>query len=376
MAREQEYFQAIRVRVMTTQDDRIDGNALVYCEGAFNTTYGKTAHGLVRFTERYQISGVIDSSCAGGDAGEILDGIQNGMPVYGDIKGAVSTLNEQGTPVSYLVVGLAPDGGRLSETARKDILDALELGLNVDCGLHDFLSDDPEMVSAAQRNKSIIRDVRKTSSRKDLHFFTGDIEEVKCLKLAVLGTDSAVGKRTTGWLIVHGLRKAGYKAEMIGTGQTSWMQGAKYSLMMDSVINDFVSGEIEHAIVSAWKNERPDVIIIEGQGSLMNPAYPGGFEILAAGRPDFVILQHAPRRSDYDGFPGYPIHPLPQQIQVIELVSGRKVLAVAINHELMSEEEILPECVKITQETGLPAFDTLAHGSEALLDVIIPHIHE
>jgi uncharacterized NAD-dependent epimerase/dehydratase family protein len=376
MAREQEYFQAIRVRVMTTQDDRIDGNALVYCEGAFNTTYGKTANGLVRFTERYQISGVIDSSCAGGDAGEILDGIQNGMPVYGDIKGAVSTLNEQGTPVSYLVVGLAPDGGRLSETARKDILDALELGLNVDCGLHDFLSDDPEMVSAAQRNKSIIRDVRKTSSRKDLHFFTGDIEEVKCLKLAVLGTDSAVGKRTTGWLIVHGLRKAGYKAEMIGTGQTSWMQGAKYSLMMDSVINDFVSGEIEHAIVSAWKNERPDVIIIEGQGSLMNPAYPGGFEILAAGRPDFVILQHAPRRSDYDGFPGYPIHPLPQQIQVIELVSGRKVLAVAINHELMSEEEILPECVKITQETGLPAFDTLAHGSEALLDVIIPHIHE
>jgi uncharacterized NAD-dependent epimerase/dehydratase family protein len=361
---------------MKTQDHRIDGNALVYSEGVFNTTYGKTAHGLVRFTERYQISGVIDSSCAGGDAGEILDGIQNGMPVYGDIKGAVSTLNEQGTPVSYLVVGLAPDGGRLSETARKDILDALELGLNVDCGLHDFLSDDPEMVSAAQRNKSIIRDVRKTSSRKDLHFFTGDIEEVKCLKLAVLGTDSAVGKRTTGWLIVHGLRKAGYKAEMIGTGQTSWMQGAKYSLMMDSVINDFVSGEIEHAIVSAWKNERPDVIIIEGQGSLMNPAYPGGFEILAAGRPDFVILQHAPRRSDYDGFPGYPIHPLPQQIQVIELVSGRKVLAVAINHELMSEEEILPECVKITQETGLPAFDTLAHGSEALLDVIIPHIHE
>ncbi|MFC1583046.1 DUF1611 domain-containing protein [Candidatus Neomarinimicrobiota bacterium] len=361
---------------MKTQEDRVDGIALVYCEGFFNTPHGKTAHGLVRFTERYQISGVIDSSYAGRDAGEVLDGIPTGIPVYGAVKDAVSRLNQHGTPATYLVVGLAPDGGRLSVTARKDILDALELGLNVDCGLHDFLSDDPEMVSAAQHNNCLLRDVRKTPARKDLHFFTGDIEKVSCLKLAILGTDSAVGKRTTAWFFVHGLRKAGFKAEMIGTGQTSWMQGARYTLMMDSVINDFVSGEIEHAVVSAWENERPDVIIIEGQGSLMNPAYPGGFEILAAGRPDFVILQHAPRRKDYDGFPGYPIHPLPQQIQAIEMVSGQKVLAITVNHELMSKEEILPECVKITQETGLPAFDALAHGGEALLDVIIPHLSE
>jgi uncharacterized NAD-dependent epimerase/dehydratase family protein len=361
---------------METEQDRVDGIALVYCEGAFNTPYGKTAHGLVRFTERYLISGVIDSSYAGRDAGEVLDGIPKEIPVYGAVKEAASTLNQHGTPATYLVVGLAPDGGRLSKTARRDILDALELGLNVDCGLHDFLSDDPEMVSAAQRNKCIIRDVRKTPGRKDLHFFTGNIEEVKCLKMVVLGTDSAVGKRTTAWLIVHGLRQSGFKAELIGTGQTAWMQGARYSLMMDSVINDFVSGEIEHAIVSAWKDERPDVIIIEGQGSLMNPAYPGGFEILAAGRPDLVILQHASRRTDYDGFPGYPIQPLSQQIQAIEGVCDRKVLAITVNHELMSEEEILPECVKITQETGLPAFDVLAHGSEALLDVIIPHIRE
>ncbi|MDZ7612308.1 MAG: NAD-dependent epimerase/dehydratase family protein, partial [Flavobacteriaceae bacterium] len=152
-------------------------------------------------------------------------------------------------------------------------------------------------VKVTKANHCRVRDVRKTPDRDELHFFTGEIEQVKCLKLAVLGTDSAIGKRTTAWLIVHGFRKAGYKAELIGTGQTAWLQGAKYSMIMDSCINDFVSGEIENAVVSAWKNEKPDVVVIEGQGSLMNPAYPGGFEILAAGRPDYVVLQHAPEKA-------------------------------------------------------------------------------
>lgn len=361
---------------MDSQSGNIDGIALVYCEGAFNTPHGKTAHGLVRYTERYQISGVTDSRYARQDAGEVLDGITNGIPVYDNIKEALSTLGQQGTAISHLVVGLAPDGGRLSETARKDVLTALESGLNVDCGLHDFLSDDTEMVAAAQGNNCVIRDVRKPPERNELHFFTGEIEKVNCLKLAVLGTDSAVGKRTTAWYIVRGLRKAGFKAEFIGTGQTAWMQGAKYCLILDSIINDFVSGEIEHAIVSAWENERPDVIVIEGQGSLLNPAYPGGFEILAAGKPDYVILQHAPRRTDYDGFPGYPIHPLQQQIQAIEVISGRKVLAISMNHEKMGEEEYQQECLKISQETGLPVMDVLASGSESLLEVIIPHIND
>jgi len=199
---------------------------------------------------------------------------------------------------------------------------------------------------------------------------------VDCLKLAVLGTDSAIGKRTSAWIIVHGLRKAGYKAEMIGTGQTAWMQGAKYSIVLDSLINDFVAGEIEHAVHEAWKNEKPDVIILEGQGSLMNPAYPGGFELLAAGRPDFVILQHAPKRLEYDGFPGYALHPLDHQIKAIEFISGKKVLAVTVNHELMTSAEIPVACRLITEQTGLPAFDILHDGADELIKIIIPHIRQ
>jgi uncharacterized NAD-dependent epimerase/dehydratase family protein len=203
-----------------------------------------------------------------------------------------------------------------------------------------------------------------------LHFFTGKIEEVDCLKVAVLGTDSAIGKRTTAWILVHGFRTSGLKAEMVGTGQTAWMQGAKYSMIMDSCINDFVSGEIEHAVHEAWKNESPDLIVIEGQGSLMNPAYPGGFEILAAGRPDYVILQHAPKRIEYDGFPGYVLHPLEEQINAIETISGKKVIAITVNHEEMTKDEIAPACDRITKETGLPAFDVLEFGAADLVNLI------
>jgi uncharacterized NAD-dependent epimerase/dehydratase family protein len=355
---------------------RHDGNAIVYCEGAFGTPNGKTAHGLVRFTRRYEVLSVIDSKYAGKDSGEILDGKSNGIPVFAGIEEAVRAAGDGERAATHLVVGLAPDGGRLAPAARKDVIRALELGLNVDCGLHDFLSEDAEMAAAAEKNGVRIRDVRKPPPREKLHFFSGKIEEVRCLKAAVLGTDSAIGKRTTAWLLVQALRAEGYRVEMIGTGQTAWMQGARYSIMLDSLINDFLTGEIEHAVWSAWNEQKPDMIVIEGQGSLMNPAYPGGYEILAAGRPEIVILQHAPARREYDGFPGYPIQPLPHQIEAIETVSGRPVVAVTVNHEGLGDADIIAECEKIRVETGLPAFDVLRDGAEGLAAVAGPWIDD
>jgi uncharacterized NAD-dependent epimerase/dehydratase family protein len=351
----------------------MDGIALVYCEGAFNTTNGKTAHGLVRFTQRYKIAGVIDSRYSGQDAGLVLDAKKNGIPIFGDISRGMDFLSGDQKP-THLVVGLAPDGGRLPLSARDDIKKAISLGLHVDCGLHDYLTEDIEIINLARSKNVKIRDIRKTPHINDQHFFTGEIEKVKSLKIAVLGTDSAVGKRTTAWMLVHGLRAAGYKAEMIGTGQTAWLQGAKYSIILDSVIADFMAGEIEHAIYSAWENEKPDVIVIEGQGSLMNPAYPGGYEILAAGRPDVVILQHAPARLEYDGFPGFIIQPINHQIKALEIVSGKKVVAITINHEKISAENIPYEAHRLTEETGLPAVDVLLQGTDELVKLLLPYI--
>jgi uncharacterized NAD-dependent epimerase/dehydratase family protein len=351
-----------------------EGNAIVYCEGAFNTTNGKTAHGLVRRTKRYEVLSVIDSRYSGKDAGEVLDGVSKRIPVLGKIKDAIRAAEERNQVPTYMVIGLAPDGGRLNQIARQDVKEAIRLGLNVDCGLHDFLSEDPEIVKLAEKHQIIIRDIRKTPPRSKLHFFSGKIEEVTSLKVAILGSDSAIGKRTTAWILVEALQHNGYRAEMIGTGQTAWLQGAKYCLIMDSLINDFVAGEIEHAVWSAWKEEKPDIIIIEGQGSLMNPAYPGGFEILAAGRPDVVILQHAPARKEYDGFPGYPLHPLERQIQAIEILSDKPVVAIAINHENIPIDQVPQVCKRISQNSHLPVCDPLLDGVSEIANSIVPLI--
>jgi uncharacterized NAD-dependent epimerase/dehydratase family protein len=349
-----------------------EGNAVVYCEGAFDTTNGKTAHGLVRRTVRYRVLSVVDGALAGRDAGEVLDGRPCGIPVVGSLGEAMEEARSRGVPATHLVVGLAPDGGMLPPSARADVLAALEAGLNVDCGLHTYLSDDPEMVEAARAGGAVIRDVRRPRPARDLHFFTGKIEEVDCLKVALLGTDSAVGKRTTAWMLVEALRERDLRAEIVGTGQTTWMQGAPYCIILDSIINDFVAGEIEHVTWSAWKGAGAEVLVLEGQGSLLNPAYPGGFELMAAGRPDVVVLQHAPARTEYDGFPGWPMHPLDVQIRAVELVGGKPVVAVAVNHQGLPPDQVPLACQAITRETGLPAVDVLKEGAGALVDVLEP----
>jgi uncharacterized NAD-dependent epimerase/dehydratase family protein len=347
-----------------------EGRAIVYCEGAFGTSNGKTAHGLVRRTRRYELLSIIDSRHRGKDSGELLDGRANGIPVVGSLPEALASAKAQGQQASHFVIGLAPDGGRLPLEARPVVAEALRAGLHVDGGLHDFLSEDAEFAQLAREHDLRIRDVRRPPDRSELHFFSGVIEKVGSVRVATLGTDSAVGKRTTAWKIVEGLEARGRSVEMIGTGQTAWMQGVRFGIILDSLVNDFLSGEIEHAIWRAWTEARPEFMLLEGQGSLMNPAYPGGYELLAAGRPHAVILQHAPARQDYDGFPGYRIQPLPQQIRAIEVVSGRPVLAITLNHEGLNLDEIPAACASIEAETGLPTVDPLNGDLTPILERI------
>lgn len=347
-----------------------EGNAVLWCEGAYRTTYGKTAHGLVRRSRRYRVLSVVDSSCAGQDAGELLERRPAGIPIHASIADAVRESRERGLPATHLVIGLAPDGGRLSPRDRRAVLQAIDLGLHVDSGLHDFLTEDPDIAARAALRGVRLRDVRRAPPRGELHAFTGRIEQVRALKVAVLGTDSAVGKRTTAWALVDALEASGRRSRLIGTGQTAWLQGAEYGIILDSLINDFVAGEIEQAVWRAWSETGAEVLVLEGQGSLMNPAYPGGFELLAAGRPEAVILQHAPARRDYDGFPGYPVQPLELQIQAVELLSGRPVAAVTVNHEGLEPEEVPEVCRALARRTGLPVLDPLLQGAGPLVEVV------
>lgn len=349
------------------KEDGFDGAAIVYCEGAFRTPNGKTAHGLVRFTRRYHIVAVIDSSCAGEDAGVVLDGQKRGVPLVPSLKDGLQQAESSGMTAKRFVVGLAPDGGIADESLVDAVQEALESGLSVDSGLHTHFSTFPALRQLAEEKGLVIRDIRQSPPPDRLHFFSGEIARVRSCRLAMLGTDSAVGKRTSAWMLVSALEKAGFSAEMIGTGQTAWLQGARYGVLMDALINDFVSGEIEHAICRAWRENHPQMMVIEGQGSLLNPAYPGGFEILAAGRPHGVVLQHAPKRRDYDGFPGIPLHSLDKQIRAVEAIHGHRPWAVAINQEGMNPSEIDASCRSIESCFGIPCVAPLCHGFSSLL---------
>ena len=345
----------------------MDGRALVYCEGAFGTPNGKTANGLVRFTARYEVCGVIDSTLAGQDAGDALEGRTAGIPIFASLDAALAGLESR---PAYLVIGLAPDGGQLPESARATVRKAIEKGLSIDSGLHQFLGEDPEFASLAALHNVRIRDVRRPPDRSQLHFFSGKIDQVGAPRIAVLGTDSAIGKRTTTVRLNQALNAAGIRSEMIGTGQTSWLQGVRYGILLDSLINDFVTGEIEHAIHEAWINEHPAVILLEGQGSIAHPAYPGGFELIAAGQVDGIILQHAPARKVYDGFEQYPMGSLDREIQLLELLAGKPVIALTINHENMTREEVAAIVADYEARYERPTVDVLWDGCDKLVGAV------
>jgi uncharacterized NAD-dependent epimerase/dehydratase family protein len=204
-------------------------------------------------------------------------------------------------------------------------------------------------------------------------FFTGKIWDVKSKKIAVLGTDSAIGNRTTAVYLNEEIKKRGKSSTMIGTGQTAWMQGFPYTVVIDSMINDFVAGGIESVIVEAWEKEAPDYMFLEGQGSVLHPAYPGSFEIIAAGKPEAIILQHAPRRVDYDGFPGIKIPPLDKFIRILEELSDKKVIGIAINREGLTQEEIDEAGKDLEKKYGLPAFDPLKQSGR-MAEIILSEV--
>ncbi|NKB88317.1 MAG: DUF1611 domain-containing protein [Acidobacteria bacterium] len=350
--------------------DKPDGVAVIYCEGCYGNTYGKTAHGLVRSTSRYDVAAVLDSSWLCQDAGQVLDGTPRGIPLVGDLSAGLEATELTGKRATHLVIGMAPDGGQLDDRARSTVLEAIDSGLNVDCGLHTFLNEDVEISEAAFDAGVRLRDVRMPPPRKKLHFFSGKIDEVGATVVALLGTDSAVGKRTTAVLLAEALLAAGISTSVVGTGQTAWLQGFRHTIVLDSLVNDFVAGELEHAVWNAWQDGNPDIILVEGQGSLMHPAYPGGFEILAATRPTATILQHAPARLEYDGFPGHPIPAVSRHVAAIELIAPTRVVAVTLNAESLDTTQATEASARLATETGLPVVNPLGDEIHRLVEVL------
>ncbi|HEY1250089.1 MAG TPA: DUF1611 domain-containing protein [Thermoanaerobaculia bacterium] len=346
----------------------MDGTALVVCDDLFATADAKTAHGLVRGTERYTIVGVIDGPTAGRDAGEVLDGRPRGIPVFASIALALAALPKR---PDFCVVGVATSGGRVTPGLRALLLEAIEAGLSVVNGLHELASENPALAEAAARRGVRIVDVRRAPPRSQLHFWSGAIASVRAPRVAVLGTDCAVGKRTTARFLRDACRAAGMKTELVFTGQTGWMQGAPHGFIFDSIPNDFVSGELEHAVVSCWNATRPDLILLEGQSALRNPSGPCGSEFLLSGGARGVILQHAPGRVYFDGEEklGLRIPSVESEIALIGAL-GSDVLAVTLNGENLSPGALRAEQERLKASLGLPVIRPLEEGVDALVPVL------
>jgi uncharacterized NAD-dependent epimerase/dehydratase family protein len=341
--------------------------ALVYCERAYLTANGKTAHGLVRHTDRYDVVCVVDSTAPIGDSGEILDGKNRGIPMFSSLEEAYRK-----TAPKVFIVGAVSEGGVLPEGYGQAVAWALSRGLNVVSGLHYFLSDNKKFASMAAKNGCSITDVRKIF-RDYKRFYTGEVSKVGSVRIASLGTDSAIGKRTTSVLLVHELRRRGRKADMIFTGQTGWMQGWPHGVVLDAMINDFVSGGIEGAILYSWRDEQPEFMIIEGQGSLVHPFFPGGFEIMAAGQIHGFILQDAPGRPHLDGFPGFPMPDPGRVVKIAMLLSQRPLIGIGLNHEGLSQEELKIVKMKMEKRFNVPVEDPVVDGVAKTADAIEEH---
>jgi uncharacterized NAD-dependent epimerase/dehydratase family protein len=249
--------------------------------------------------------------------------------------------------------------------------EAIESGMSVVNGLHEFVSDDPGLAEAAARKGVTLRDVRKTPPRTELHFWSGDILTVRAPRIAVIGTDCALGKRTTARFLLEACRAVGIATELIYTGQTGWMQGEPFGFVLDSVPNDFVSGELEHAVVSCWNEKRPELILLEGQSALRNPSGPCGSEFLVSARAEGVVLQHAPGRTLYESAEefGLRIPPVADEIDLIRRY-GARTLAVTLNGEGMSPEALRAEQQRLRWGLGIPVIRPLEEGVGALIPVV------
>lgn len=300
--------------------------ASILARGYYKTRNAKTAHGLIRYGQRYKIIEVVDETCSGEDAGIYLFGREIGIPIVDDI----------GEESEVLIIGIAPPGGALPQKWREDIKRAIEMGKDIVSGLHIYLNDDKEFACLAERYKINIWDVRKPPDN------IGVAKGIKASIPVVLtvGTDSSLGKKTVAIEVYQALKGKGINAAFIATGQTGIMIGCDYGCVVDAVKSDFLPGVVEDMVLRA-EDEGFDMAIVEGQGSLSHVAYgPVAMGILYGAKPDAVIMVHDPNRKVRDAFNNQPIPDVDVEMKMLmALLPKTKLAAICLVTKGMLQDE-------------------------------------
>lgn len=349
-------------------------SALILTDGLLAEIACKTAHGLIFGSSRYAIVGLIDSKYAGMDPGMVFSNKKTDIAIFASIKEALEQIPKK---PDYCVIGVAPMGGKLSGSLEATIKEAIKAGISIVSGLHNLLCDNPVLVALAKEHGVELIDIRKPKTYGELSTWTGAISSITTPRIAVIGTDCSVGKRTTSGLLLDLCRSHNIRAEMIYTGQTGWLQNMNYGFILDATLNDFVAGEFEKAIIKCDEEAKPDLMILEGQSGLRNPAGPCGAEYLCSAGAHYVILQHAPSRTHYL-FDSAKQHKIPDLRDEIALIAyyGAKVIAITLNASGLSQEEAHAIKIQLQEQTKLPVLYPKEEGLEALLPVVTEILHE
>lgn len=341
---------------------------LILAEGQFGAHSAKTAYGVIRYGPD-EVIAVLDSTRAGENVTAYLPGFD--IPIVGSLAEALAFPK----PPDALLIGIAPTGGRLPETWRSVIGDAMAAGLDVLSGLHTFVGDDPEFAAAAMANGTSIIDYRRPPDRMETA--VGRRHGPGKRVILTVGTDCAIGKMSVALELRRAALAAGDRASFVATGQTGMMIEG-WGVAVDRLISDFAQGTVEWLIEEG--EAQGDWVIVEGQGSLDHPAYSSvTLALIHGATPQAMVMVHKPGLTghDWDHLPGlsFPIAPLGPFItlheQVAALVAPSRVVGVALNTSLYPDADEAHRIIdQIAAETGLPADDPVRFGADRLWPAI------
>lgn len=343
-----------------TANNRI---ALLLHEGLQNSK-GKTGLSLLRYSE-IPIVAVIDQQHPGGSLAE-LTGIPRQIPIVGSVADALA----YGPDV--LTIGIAPSGGALPDAWWQEVKDGVAAGLSVVNGLHTAMATDPDLKNLLRLDQWIW-DVRREPS--GLTVGSGAARLLPARRVLTVGTDMSVGKMSTSLELHKASQQRGLRSRFLATGQTGLMLGHD-GIPLDAVRIDFAAGAVEKIVMRY--GESHDILHIEGQGSLMNPASTATLPLLRGSQPTHLVLVHRVGQTRIQSFPHVVIPPLEKAIQVYETVAAAggafaevKIAGIALNTFHLEAAEAQRAIAQVEQETGLPCTDAIRFGAEPLLDAIL-----
>jgi uncharacterized NAD-dependent epimerase/dehydratase family protein len=340
---------------------------LVLAEGHFGPLSSKTATSAVRYLPE-RIAAVVDARNAGRTAQDVL-GFGGAIPVVASVDEGLAH-----APTA-LLVGIAPQGGRLPREWRAWLHRSMEAGMHVVSGLHMHLGDDADLATAARENGVRIHDLRRPP--EEIPVSTGLARNVDAFTVLTVGTDCNIGKMTAALQVRAALERGGTRVGFAATGQTGILIEG-WGIAVDAVISDFVGGAAERLVLEAAPGN--DVVLVEGQGSLVHPGYSAvTMGLLHGSMPDAMLLCHQPSRLcpyvENRAYDWMRLPSVPEMIRICEATIAplrtSRVVGVALNTFDLSEEDAREAIARTTRETGLPATDPVRYDPAPLAEAIV-----